>query len=207
MHRDTQKWKNENGSHRVFYLDAIFLFSSGFYRVWPGDLWHCRPTSYPLGHSNKGLACQKNQWYDNDLDSVAKKWQVGLENHLSKQSWVRNSLKIMGKIPYVKHLFDTFFGVQVGPIWPPKSLVGVHQTWTLPPSKKRGGYIKYIWSTSWKKVQQKVYYSKNICSVGISKESCNIKKYLTYYDIEKAVSILSKIFEIFFPHPRFYLYI
>ena len=52
---------------------------------------------------------------------------------------VRNSAKNGQKIPYVKHLFNTLSEVHKGPVEPKKSFIQVHQTWTLPLWKKRGG--------------------------------------------------------------------
>ena len=45
-----QKWKNENGSRRVFYLNRIFVITSGFYRIRTPEPPLQRPIANPLDH-------------------------------------------------------------------------------------------------------------------------------------------------------------
>ena len=59
MFSDAQKWKNENGSRRVFWLNRIYVNISGYYRVRSGDLSCHSPTPYQFGHEGKGLAGKK----------------------------------------------------------------------------------------------------------------------------------------------------
>ena len=94
-------------------------------------------------------------WESNDLSIRPRKQEAGAGKKLvAFLIWeynqilpvlglvqVRNSAKNGQKIPYVKHLFDTISEVHKGPVEPTKSFIQVHQTWTLPLWKKRGGYF------------------------------------------------------------------